>query len=41
MAGSPDPSNEGGGGWPWVLSGIKTVLETGAPMEPAAADGAA
>ena len=41
VGGSPDPSNEGGGGWPWVLSGIKTVLETGAPMEPAAADGAA
>jgi uncharacterized protein YndB with AHSA1/START domain len=21
-----------GGGWPWVLSGLKTLLETGAPM---------
>lgn len=41
VAGNPDPTNEGGGGWPWVLSGIKTVLETGAPMEPHAADGAA
>ena len=41
VAGSPDPSNEGGGGWPWVLSGIKTVLETGEAMEPSAADGAA
>jgi uncharacterized protein YndB with AHSA1/START domain len=24
---------EGGGGWPWVLSGLKTLLETGAPLE--------
>ena len=22
-----------GGGWPWVLSGLKTLLETGAPLE--------
>ena len=41
VAGNPDPTNEGGGGWPWVLSGIKTVLETGEAMEPSAADGAA
>ncbi len=33
VAGNPDPLAEGGGGWPWVLSGLKTVLETGAPME--------
>jgi len=25
---------EGGGGWPWILSGLKTLLETGEPMEP-------
>jgi uncharacterized protein YndB with AHSA1/START domain len=24
-----------GGGWSWVLSGLKTLLETGAPLEPA------
>lgn len=33
VAGNPDPMGAGGGGWPWVLSGIKSVLETGAPME--------
>jgi len=22
----------GGGGWPWVLAGLKTLLETGRPM---------
>ncbi|WP_191565172.1 SRPBCC domain-containing protein [Janibacter melonis] len=33
VAGNPDPSGLGGGGWPWVLSGIKTVLERGEPME--------
>lgn len=33
VAGNPDPMGAGGGGWPWVLSGIKTVLETGQPME--------
>jgi len=22
-----------GGGWSWILSGLKTVLETGTPME--------
>lgn len=37
VAGSPDASNEGGGGWPWVLSGIKTLLETGRKMEESAA----
>ena len=35
VAGNPDPSAAGGGGWPWVLSGIKSVLETGGPMESA------
>lgn len=34
VAGNPDPSAMGGGGWPWVLSGLKTVLETGTAMEP-------
>jgi uncharacterized protein YndB with AHSA1/START domain len=24
---------EGGGGWPWVLSGLKTLLETGSPLQ--------
>jgi uncharacterized protein YndB with AHSA1/START domain len=24
----------GGGGWSWVLSGIKTLLETGQPLDP-------
>ena len=33
VAGNPDPEAMGGGGWPWVLSGIKSVLETGRPME--------
>lgn len=33
VAGNPDPMGAGGGGWPWVLSGIKSVLETGQPME--------
>ncbi|MBM6404846.1 SRPBCC domain-containing protein [Phycicoccus sp. CSK15P-2] len=23
---------QGGGGWPWVLAGLKTLLETGRPM---------
>ncbi len=25
---------QGGGGWPWVLSGLKTLLETGEVLEP-------
>ena len=33
VAGNPDPMGQGGGGWPWVLSGLKTVLETGRAME--------
>lgn len=33
VAGGSDPG-QGGGGWPWCLSGLKTLIETGAPMEP-------
>lgn len=33
VAGNPDPMGMGGGGWPWVLSGLKSLLETGEPME--------
>lgn len=25
-------AEQGGGGWPWILAGIKTLLETGRPM---------
>ena len=25
-------AEQGGGGWPWVLAGLKTYLETGQPM---------
>ena len=36
IAGGGDPQ-QGGGGWLWSLSGLKTLLETGASMdEPAA-----
>ncbi|WP_432560312.1 SRPBCC domain-containing protein [Granulicoccus sp. GXG6511] len=36
VAGGNDPGS-GGGGWPWCLAGLKTLLETGQPMdEPAA-----
>lgn len=31
FAGGSDPG-EGGGGWPWVLSDLKTLLESGRPM---------
>lgn len=31
VAGGNDPGR-GGGGWPWVLSGLKTLLETGQVM---------
>lgn len=31
VAGGGEPA-QGGGGWPWCLSGLKTVLETGQPM---------
>jgi len=30
--GGGDPEG-GGGGWPWSLSGLKTLLETGQPMD--------
>lgn len=36
VTGGADPTT-GGGGWPWALSGLKTLLETGRSMdEPAA-----
>jgi uncharacterized protein YndB with AHSA1/START domain len=25
--------HEGGGGWPWVLSDLKTLLESGSPLQ--------
>ena len=28
-----DQGAGGGGGWSWVLSGLKTLLETGAPLD--------
>lgn len=31
VAGGNDPG-QGGGGWPWCLSGLKTLLETGSGM---------
>ena len=31
VAGGNDPG-QGGGGWPWCLSGLKTVLESGRSM---------
>lgn len=31
-AGGGEPAS-GGGGWPWVLSGLKTLLETGRSMD--------
>lgn len=36
VAGGGDPA-QGGGGWAWCLSGLKTLLETGAPMDTSAA----
>lgn len=36
VAGGNDPV-QGGGGWPWALSGLKTLVETGEPMDPPAA----
>ncbi|QDB79517.1 hypothetical protein FHE66_00940 [Georgenia sp. 311] len=30
--GGGDPQG-GGGGWPWSLSGLKTLVETGSPMD--------
>ncbi|MFV0405284.1 MAG: SRPBCC domain-containing protein [Propioniciclava sp.] len=34
IAGGGDPG-QGGGGWGWGLSGLKTLLETGKPMDAA------
>lgn len=34
VAGGGDPG-QGGGGWPWCLAGLKTLLETGTPMDAA------
>lgn len=31
VAGGGEPHG-GGGGWPWVLAGLKTLVETGRPM---------
>ncbi|GAA0477993.1 SRPBCC domain-containing protein [Actinoplanes hulinensis] len=32
VSGSPDAGAEGGGGWAWVLSDLKSLLETGKVM---------
>lgn len=32
VAGSSGDAENGGGGWPWVLSSLKTLLETGRAM---------
>lgn len=32
VRGNNDPVERGGGGWPWVLSDLKTLLETGKRM---------
>lgn len=37
VEGSGDAA-QGGGGWPWILASIKTLLETGKPMVGAGAD---
>ena len=31
VAGGGEP-HQGGGGWPWTLAGLKTLVETGRPM---------
>ncbi len=31
VAGGGEPA-QGGGGWPWAVAGLKTLLETGRPM---------
>ena len=36
IAGGGEP-DQGGGGWPWSLSGLKTLVETGQPMDQPAA----
>lgn len=30
-------ADQGGGGWPWILASLKTLLETGRPMAGAGA----
>ncbi|GMA21283.1 SRPBCC domain-containing protein [Arsenicicoccus piscis] len=32
VEGAGPATNEGGGGWPWILSGLKTLLESGRSM---------
>ncbi|WP_229072987.1 SRPBCC domain-containing protein [Actinoplanes sp. DH11] len=32
VQGTPEPGAPGGGGWAWVLSDLKSLLETGAPL---------
>ena len=32
VKGNTDPVERGGGGWPWVLSDLKSLLETGSKM---------
>ena len=32
VRGNNDPVESGGGGWPWVLSDLKSLLETGSKM---------
>ncbi|QCX29014.1 hypothetical protein FC770_02240 [Nocardioides jishulii] len=38
LAGGDDP-NQGGGGWPWSLSGLKTYCETGGRLVGSGSDG--
>jgi len=33
VAGNPEVGAEGGGGWAWVLSDLKSLLETGASLD--------
>ena len=33
VGGSDAPLAQGGGGWPWILSDLKTLLETGSAFE--------
>lgn len=37
VEGTGDP-DQGGGGWPWILASLKTLLETGRPMVGAGSD---
>lgn len=34
VAGAGPAGDQGGGGWPWILSGLKTLVESGREMEP-------